>query len=110
MFKFCKHQLWECSRTLSDVAMGRRPADTVIRGARLVNVCTHEISTTPTSHRLRRIALVGDAAQPLHHVLAEAEAVCLFFNPHRITLNILYFVVLHYSKFALQYFAIQSMI
>ena len=43
MFKFCKHQLWECSRTLADVAMGRRPADTVIRNARLVNVCTREI-------------------------------------------------------------------
>ena len=43
MFKFCKTQLWECSRTLSDVAMGRKPAETVIRNARLVNVCTHEI-------------------------------------------------------------------
>ena len=38
MFKFCKTQLWECSRTLSDVAMGRKPAETVIRNARLVNV------------------------------------------------------------------------
>lgn len=63
MFKFCKHQLWECSRTLSDVAMGRRPADTVIRGARLVNVCTHEIlDHTDVAIACGRIALVGDAA------------------------------------------------
>lgn len=38
MFKFCKTQLWECSRTLSDVAMGRKPAETVIRNARLVRL------------------------------------------------------------------------
>ena len=63
MFKFCKHQLWECSRTLSDVAMGRRPADTVIRDARLVNVCTHEIlDHTDVAIACGRIALVGDAA------------------------------------------------
>lgn len=63
MFKFCKHQLWECSRTLSDVAMGRRPADTVIRDVRLVNVCTHEIlDHTDVAIACGRIALVGDAA------------------------------------------------
>ena len=40
---FCASPLWEVSRTLCDVAMGRRPADIVIKGAKLVNVCTHEV-------------------------------------------------------------------
>ncbi len=63
MFKFCKTQLWECSRTLSDVAMGRKPAETVIRNARLVNVCTHEsLDNTDVAISCGRIALVGDAA------------------------------------------------
>lgn len=63
MFKFCKTQLWECSRTLSDVAMGRKPAETVIRNARLVNVCTHEIlDHTDVAIACGRIALVGDAS------------------------------------------------
>lgn len=63
MFTFCKKQLWECSRTLSDVAMGRTPAETVIRNARLVNVCTHEIQDNMDVAIVEgRIALVGDAA------------------------------------------------
>lgn len=41
--KFCKKPLWECSKTLSAVAQGLQPADTVIKGAKLVNVCTAEI-------------------------------------------------------------------
>ena len=63
MFKFCKTQLWECSRTLSDVAMGRKPAETVIKNARLVNVCTREIiDNTDVAIACGRIALVGDAS------------------------------------------------
>lgn len=63
MFPFCKTQLWECSRTLADVAAGRKPADTVIQNARLVNVCTHEIlDHTDVAIACGRIALVGDAA------------------------------------------------
>lgn len=63
MFKFCKKQLWECSRALADTAMGRTPADTVIRDARLVNVCTHEVlAHTDVAIKDGRIALVGDAA------------------------------------------------
>lgn len=63
MFKFCKHQLWECSRTLSDVAMGRTPAETVIKNARLINVCTHEIiDNIDVAISCGRIALVGDAS------------------------------------------------
>lgn len=40
---FCKKPLWECTQTLAAVAQGRTPADTVITGARLVNVCTAEV-------------------------------------------------------------------
>ena len=61
--KFCKKQLWECSRELTDVAMGRLPAETVIRDAKLINVCTGEIlEHTDVAVHSGRIALVGDAA------------------------------------------------
>ena len=60
---FCRVPLWEAGRTLTDVAMGRVPAETVIRSARLVNVCTGEIlPDTDVAIALGRIALVGDAA------------------------------------------------
>ncbi len=72
MFKFCKTQLWECSRTLSDVAMGRKPAETVIKNARLVNVCTREIiDNTDVAIACGRIALVGDAS----HCIGEGTKV-----------------------------------
>lgn len=59
---FCKHPLWEVTKTLADVAMGRTPADTVIRGGRLVNVCTAEIlDGLDIAIKDGRIALVGDA-------------------------------------------------
>lgn len=61
--KFCKMPLWACSRDLSDVAMGRKPAETVIRNAKLVNVCTHEIQENiDVAIHSGRIALVGDAS------------------------------------------------
>ena len=41
--KFCKTPLYMCSTTLVDVAMGRKPADLVIKNARLIFVCTREI-------------------------------------------------------------------
>ena len=60
---FCASPLWEVSRTLCDVAMGRRPADTVIKGAKLVNVCTHEVQENiDVAIAAGRIALVGDAS------------------------------------------------
>ena len=59
--KFCKKQLWECSTTLSDVAMGRVPAETVITNANLINVCTREImENIDVAIHSGRIALVGD--------------------------------------------------
>lgn len=59
---FCKHPLWEVTKTLADVAQGRRPAETVIRGGRLINVCTAEIlDGLDIAIACGRIALVGDA-------------------------------------------------
>ena len=59
---FCKKPLWEVTQTLADVAMGRQPADLVITGAKLVNVCTAEIlENTDVAVSQGRIALVGDA-------------------------------------------------
>ena len=63
MGKFCKKPLWECSRELSAVAMGTLPAETVIRDAKLINVCTAEIQEhVDVAVHSGRIALVGDAA------------------------------------------------
>lgn len=60
---FCKRPLWEVTQTLAAVAQGREPADTVIRGGRLVNVCTAEIlDGLDIAIKDGRIALVGDAA------------------------------------------------
>lgn len=61
-YKFCKKQLWECSRDLSSIAMGRIPAETVITNAKLINVCTKEIiENIDVAIHSGRIALVGDA-------------------------------------------------
>ncbi|MCI8465210.1 MAG: adenine deaminase [Lachnospiraceae bacterium] len=60
---FCKKPLWEVSRTLAAVAGGTTPAETVLTGARLVNVCTHEIQEhISVAISCGRIALVGDAS------------------------------------------------
>lgn len=60
---FCKKQLWECSRELSLVALGKIPAELVIQNAKLINVCTKEvIENTDVAIHSGRIALVGDAA------------------------------------------------
>lgn len=60
---FCKKPLWEVSRTLAAVAMGRVPADVVIRGGKLINVCTAEIQEgLDIAIAEGRIALVGDAS------------------------------------------------
>lgn len=59
---FCKKPLWQCSKMLAAVAQGQKPADTVIRGARLVNVCTAEIQeNTDVAIAQGRIAYVGHA-------------------------------------------------
>ncbi|MBE5816688.1 MAG: adenine deaminase [Clostridiales bacterium] len=70
--KFCKKQLWECSKELVAVAMGRIPAETVIKNAKLINVCTKEImENTDVAIHSSRIALVGDAS----HCIGEGTTV-----------------------------------
>lgn len=59
--KFCKKPLWECSQTLTRVATGVIKADLVIVGAKLINVCTHEIlENTDVAVVEGRIACVGN--------------------------------------------------
>lgn len=60
---FCKHQLWEVTSTLAAVAQGFEPAETVIKDAKLVNVCTAEIQEhTDVAIAKGRIAYVGASA------------------------------------------------
>lgn len=59
---FCKKPLWECTKTLSAVAQGLQPAETVIRNARLVNVCTAEIQDgVDVAIAAGRVAYIGQA-------------------------------------------------
>ena len=61
--KFCKKPLYEVTRIMADVAMGRQKAELVIRNAKLVNVCTAEIQEgIDVAITQGRIALVGDAS------------------------------------------------
>lgn len=61
---FCKFPLYEVTKDLVDVAMGRKEAELVIKNAKLVNVCTHEIiDNTMVAVTKGRIALVGDATK-----------------------------------------------
>lgn len=70
--KFCKKQLWECSKELSAVAQGFIPAEAVIKNAKLINVCTKEIiENTDVALHSGRIALVGDAS----HCIGEGTTV-----------------------------------
>jgi len=51
------------SRTLSDVCMGRQPADLVIAGGRLVNVHTREVlDGVDVAIKAGRVAMFGDCA------------------------------------------------
>ena len=61
--KFCKKPLWDCTIKLAKVATGVEKAELVIKNARLVNVCTHEImENISVAVAEGRIALVGDAS------------------------------------------------
>ncbi|MBR4305174.1 MAG: adenine deaminase, partial [Clostridia bacterium] len=61
--KFCKKPLWDCTIRLANVATGAEKADMVIKNARLINVCTHEImDNISVAVADGRIALVGDAS------------------------------------------------
>ncbi len=57
---FAKYPLYEVTKDLANVAMGKEPADLVILNAKLVNVCTHEIlENTGVAVKKGRIAYVG---------------------------------------------------
>ena len=59
--KFCKKPLWESTMKLAKVATGAEKAELVIKNARLINVCTHEImENISVAVADGRIALVGD--------------------------------------------------
>lgn len=69
---FCKTPLWEAAKSLVSVARGSLPADTVITGATLINVCTREIQKNiDVAIACGRIALVGDA----RHCIGQATRV-----------------------------------
>lgn len=58
-----KYKLWEVTPTLSAVAQGKIPADTVIKNINLINVCTREImKNIDIAISKGRIALVGNAS------------------------------------------------
>ena len=60
---FCRTPLWEAAKTLTAVAQGQTPAELVIKGATLVNVCTGELlEHIDVACSLGRIAYVGPDA------------------------------------------------
>jgi adenine deaminase len=56
-----RRPLWETGRLLTDVCMGRRPADRVILGGQVVNVHTREILPADVVIAAGRVARVGPA-------------------------------------------------
>ncbi len=80
--KFCKKQLWECSKELSTVALGIIPAETVIKNAKLINVCTKEImENIDVAIHSGRIALVGDAAHCIGENTKVIDACGMYIAP-----------------------------
>ena len=61
--KFCKKPLYEVTRTMARVAMGVQKAETVIKNARLVNVCTAEIQAGILDDSLRLLYAHGHARE-----------------------------------------------
>ena len=79
---FTKTKLHEVSATLSKVAIGVIPAETVIRGATLVNVCTCELlENTDVAVWGGRIALVGDASHCIGEGTEVVDAAGKFIAP-----------------------------
>lgn len=77
-----ENQLYEVSRHLVDVAMGRASADLVIKDARLINVHTAEIIPgTDVAVAKGRIALVGDASHTIGPVTTVIDANGMYLAP-----------------------------
>ncbi len=61
-----RRPLWEVTRDLTDVCMGRSPADLVLRNGRLVNVHTREIlEDADVAIAEGRIAMFGDVSHTI---------------------------------------------
>jgi len=60
-----RQPLWQVGRVLTEVCMGRRFADRIVRGGRLVNVHTREILSADVAISNGRVACVGDVAGTL---------------------------------------------
>lgn len=61
-----RYNLWEVTKDLTDVAMGRKPADLVIKNVNLINVNTAEILENIDIAIIKgRIALVGNASDSI---------------------------------------------
>jgi len=68
-----RRPLFELTRELTDVCMGRRPADLVVRGGRLVNVHTREIlDGADIAIADGRVAMFGDVG---HTVGPQTETI-----------------------------------
>lgn len=75
-------KLWEVTEDLCDVAMGRKPADLVIKNGKLVNVNTKEIlPNTDVAIVKGRIALVGDASHCIGDNTEVIDATDLYISP-----------------------------
>lgn len=83
MFNMFKDQpLWEVSQSLSAVAMGVQSADLVIKGGKLINVCTKEIiDNIDVAIKNSRIALVGDASHCIGEDTKVIEANGRYISP-----------------------------
>lgn len=83
MFNMFKDQpLWEVSQSLSAVAMGVQSADLVIKGGKLINVCTKEIiNNIDVAIKNSRIALVGDASHCIGEDTKVIEANGRYISP-----------------------------
>jgi adenine deaminase len=76
------NKLYDVSQRLIDVAMGRVPAELVIKGGALVNVNTAEILPhTDVAIACGRVALVGDAAHTIGQSTKVIDASGCFITP-----------------------------
>ena len=73
---FCHRPLWECNRELVEVAQGRRAADVVVRGARLVSVTSGEvIEDADVAVACGRVAYLGLGGRTAGHCVGEGTRV-----------------------------------
>ncbi len=77
-----RRPLHEVGRELVATAMGRMPADVVVRGARLVNVNTAEVEDgVDVAVRAGRVALVGDASRCMGEATRVIDATAFYLVP-----------------------------